>query len=313
MVALLISRGMLITDKPKAELCLSRIGYYRLSAYWYPFRESKTETDPTTGGKRVVVMDNFKPDTKFTTVHDLYVFDKKLRLIVLDALERIEITVRTDIATLLGIHGRLAHRDPKILHGNFARRAKAPGSPKTKLDTWLDRLDKKFDDSREDFAKHFKRKYPNDHLPIWMAVELWDFGTLSHFISGLTVKDKDALALTYGIPNGIMLESWIRCLNDIRNICAHHSRLWNRPLVSQPRWPSANAIAYLDHLQGDTHGQTRLYAALVLLCFMLKKVNPTSTWAKRLSDHVATLPDNPYVTVHNAGFPVNWMTQPIWS
>ena len=105
-VELLMSRGMEITDLAKAEECLARIGYYRLSAYWYPFRKEQNGA----------VEDNFKEGTTFSLSLDYYVFDKKLRLLTLDAIERVEIALRTDIALLLGKFDRQAHRNPEFLH-----------------------------------------------------------------------------------------------------------------------------------------------------------------------------------------------------
>lgn len=310
-VALLKSRGMEITDVARAKACLARIGYYRLSAYWYPNRKSTSSNDPTTGRTTTQVLDDFMAGTKFSDALDFYVFDKQLRLLVLDALERVEIGVRTDIAILLGRHDAWAHRDPSRLHGNFARRL-VYGASRTKHDEWLSRLDDKFQKSKEDFAKHFKEKYPFDQPPIWVAVELWDFGTLSHFFAGMTVADKDAVAAQYGLPKGQMLQTWLRNLNDVRNLCAHHSRLWNRNMASQPSWPPSGQITTLDHLVGQTHSLTRFYASAVILRHLLLTINPSTTWADRLKAHVATLPSNPYVTLQSAGFPTAWETKTIW-
>lgn len=310
-VELLESRGMTITDAGKAKACLARIGYYRLSAYWYPFRESRTVFDKTTGASRLEVLDDFKKGTNFPDVLDLYVFDKNLRMIVLDAMERIEVAVRTDIALLIGKYDPRAHRDPRYLDGIFARRPK-PVTGNTKHQEWLIRQDKKFLDSREDFAKHFKNKYAGDNLPIWIDVELWDFGALSHFYSGLKKADRDKIASAYGLPDGRIFETWLRCLNDVRNVCAHHSRLWNKPLVNRPSWPQAGVCAELDHILGAPQSQTRLYAALVILRCMLKVVNPTSTWASRLMEQVSKLPSNPHIHLSSAGFPTGWHNNAIW-
>lgn len=343
---------MTITDEDKAKACLSRIGYYRLSAYWYPNRKSELYTDRADGRQKTRVLDDFRDGTKFSDALDFYVFDKKLRLLVLDALERVEIGVRTDIAVLLGTHDPWVHRDPSRLHGNFTRPnvppariaqiqgligqnprpssneiAKSVGvSAKTvnsvirnpqraaqsKLDEWLYRLDDKFAKSKEDFAKHFKSKYPNDEPPIWVAVELWDFGTLSHFFSGMKIPDKDAIAARYGLGAGNILEGWLRNLNDVRNFCAHHSRLWNRNMPFIPAWPMAGQVADLDHVVGQQHSLSRFYASAVILRHLLATINPTTTWAQRLKEHVATLPDNPYVTLASAGFPQNWQDENIW-
>lgn len=342
---------MEITDKARAKACLARIGYYRLSAYWYPNRKSETYTD-SNGDQRTRVLDDFRDGTHFSDALDFYVFDKKLRLLVLDALERVEIGIRTDIAVLLGVHDPWVHRDAARLHGNFTRpnvpqarltqiqtlsRQRPRPSPQTiaqavgvnvktvnfvlsnprkasqsKLDEWLSRLDDKFKKSKEDFAKHFKQKYPNDFPPIWVAVELWDFGTLSHFFSGMKVADQDAIAAQYGIPSGSILEGWLRNLNDARNLCAHHSRLWNRNMPFIPSWPTQGQVPVLDHLVGQQQRLSRFYASASILRYLLMTINPTTSWAERLVAHVATLPTNPYVTLASAGFPEDWNAQDLW-
>lgn len=350
-VALLRSRGMEITDEDKAKACLSRIGYYRLSAYWYPNRKSEVYTN-SNGDQKTRVLDDFRDGTHFSDALDFYVFDKKLRLLVLDALERVEIGIRTDMAVLLGVHDPWVHRDPSKLHGNFTRPNVSParltqiqalsrqrpslsrqdiaravgvavktvnfalGNPRkasqSKLDEWLFRLDDKFKKSKEDFAKHFKQKYPNDLPPIWVAVELWDFGTLSHFFSGMKLVDQHAIAARYGIPSGDILEGWLRNLNDARNFCAHHSRLWNRNMPFIPAWPTQGKIPALNHLVGQQHRLSRFYASASILQYLLMTINPTTTWAERFVAHVATLPINPYVTLASAGFPEDWSTQDLW-
>lgn len=338
---------MEISDEPKASECLSRIGYYRLSAYWYSSRMSEVYTDPADNKQKTRVLDDFRPGTKFSDALDFYVFDKKLRLLVLDALERIEVGIRTDIAIRLGVHGAWAHREKAHLHGNFTRPqvsasrmaqlraqqaagksindiAKAVGMKKSAVsfalsnpakvklsnhDEWLVRLDDKFKKSKEDFSKHFKEKYPSDHPPIWVAVELWDFGTLSHFFSGMKMADCDAIAARYGLPDGNLLAGWMRNINDVRNFCAHHSRLWNRNMPFIPPWPQQGDIAALDHVTNHS----RFYASAAILRHLLLTINPSSTWSTRFVEHVTTLPPNPYVTLTSAGFPAGWETQPLWA
>ena len=303
---------MEILDEEKAKSCLARIGYYRISAYWYGFRQSETRLDPLTGKSKLFIKDDFRLGTSFSTILELYIFDKKLRLLVLDALERIEIALRTDIAILLGRHDPWAHRNSRLLHGKFARRPMHGGTVITKHQDWLDRLDRKFNDSKEDFAKHFKLKYAGEQPPIWIAVELWDFGTLSHFFAGMTDPDKNAIASRYSSPPGHIFETWLRCLNDIRNLCAHHSRLWNRPLVNQPSWPTIGAMPRLNHLSGHAHGRSRLYAALLLMREILATMHPSSSWPSRLKDLVNSLPQNTVLTLDSAGFPPGWEAEVAW-
>jgi abortive infection bacteriophage resistance protein len=274
-LTLLEQRGMVISDRAKARRYLQRIGYYRLSGYWFPFRQSTTTTD-TAGKSITTVGDDFVPGTEFARVVDLYVFDKKLRLLMLDAIERVEVALRVDIALRLGQRDPWAHLDPAQLHGNFATRTN-PRTGRTNHAEWRDRLTQLLARSDEDFVQRFRAKYSSPP-PIWIAIEVWDFGMLSHLLAGLTHADQAAIATTYAIPRPELLTSWVRAVNFVRNVCAHHSRLWNRSLIDQPKPPRTGEIPLLDHLAADRHLQSRLYFVAAVLRFFLTKVNPSSHW-----------------------------------
>lgn len=255
----------------------------------------------------------FAPGTKFAQARDLYVCDKRLRLLMLDALERVEVALRTDIAAVLGPVPPFAHRDPALLEGRFARE---PGRGRGETDhaAWLRKLDETTDRSREDFVRHHRRRDPGAPLPVWMAVELWDFGMLSRFLAGMRHADQAAVARRYGVPRPDLLRGWARSLNLVRNIAAHHARLWNRPLVDQPGLPRTGEIAWLDHLAaGGRAGQTRLRAAAAVLRHPLAAVHPASSWPRRLGDHVATLPEAPGVSLRAMGFPPAWDALELWT
>lgn len=305
-IALLKARGLTITDDGRATAALERIGYYRLSGYWYPLR---TSTIANPGGARIV-QDDFRPGTEFGQIVDLYVFDKKLRLLTLDAIERVEVALRTDIALLLGQYSPVAHRDPAYLHGRFTKNL-LRGKSVTGHQVWLHRLDDTTGRSREDFVEHYRQTYSTP-LPIWMAVELWDFGMLSHFLSGMRHQDQATLAAKYGLPRPELLTGWIRSINFARNLCAHHSRLWNRPLVDQPPLPRRGEVPLLDHMTADPHLQKRYYAVAAVLRYLLRYINPTTTWPTRLGDLVATLPAAPGISIRHMGFPKDWTGLPLW-
>ena len=301
---LLESRGMAIPDSAKAEEYLRRIGYYRLSAYWYPFRKLRQINGE-------FVLDNaFKTGTDFRHATDLYAFDKTLRLLVLDAIERIEISVRTEIALALGRHNPLAHRKPAMLDKNFTNGG-SKFSP-THND-WLKRLDDKASASKEEFAVHFRKKYPGEHMPIWIAVELLDFGPLSIFLSGMRYADLQAVSQSYGGLRPHLIKSWIRSFSTIRNVCAHHSRLWNKPLVDQPVLPKLSEIPELDHVVSAPGSNRRLYAALAIMKVLLKQVNPRTKWGERLKTHLATFPKAPNIKIADAGFPEDWEELALWN
>lgn len=117
---ILSDRGMQIDDWETARNYLEKLGYYRLSGYWYPLRSINSKASKEKG--YAVRDDNFIDDSHFKDVIDLYIFDKKLRLMALDALERIEMAIRVDVAHTLGERDPLAHENPNCLHGNFSRK-----------------------------------------------------------------------------------------------------------------------------------------------------------------------------------------------
>jgi len=298
-IALIKGRGMGISDDALAASYLEKIGYYRLSGYWYPYRRSPVD-------------DNFQDATEFAEIIALYVFDKRLRLLFLDVIERIEIALRVRITLQLGQAGALAHRDALALHGNFAKKADLQ-TGRTKHKKWLDLHDKSFDKSKEEFVKHFKAKYPNEYPPLWIAAELWDFGAMSMLFSGLKKPDQMAIAQAFNIQSFGIMESWLHAINVARNICAHHSRFWNKANVVQPKWPRGTACPDLSHLYGNTHAQTRVYGIAALCAYLLQSINPNSLWRNRFKELISEFPESSIINLGSAGFPTGWENEPIWN
>jgi abortive infection bacteriophage resistance protein len=297
---------MAIPDHAKAEEYLQRIGYYRLSAYWYPFRKVAQQEDGS-----FLLGNEFKADTEFKHATDLYAFDKALRLLALDAIERIEISVRTEAALSVGRHNPFTHRDPAMLDRNFT--SAKPPRVVSMYSGWLQKLDEKESSSKEEFAVHFRAKYPGEHMPIWIAVELLDFGPLSILLSGMRYSDLQVVSHSYGGLRPHLIKSWVRSLSAIRNVCAHHSRLWNKPLVDQPALPNIGEVPELNHLLNMPGANQRIYAALAIMRVLLKRINPRTKWAERLKAHVATFPAAPNIKIADAGFPPDWDSLPLWN
>ena len=309
-IALLKSRGMTISDEGKAKDYLQRIGYYRLSGYWYPFRQTEVRKQPE-GTISHIVVDQFRAHTEFKSAVDLYVFDKKLRLMFLDALERIEIGLRVDVASCLGRLDPFAYRNPDLLHGNFTKKVNLTTGHSDHSE-WLARFDKLAAYSREEFILHYKQTY-NSPLPIWIAIELWDFGMLSKFLSGMRHDDLAAIALRYGIPRPELLTSWMRSMNLVRNVCAHHARLWNRSLTDRPKLPKADEVPLLNPLVGDQFANYRLYGVAAVMRYFLRTINPTTAWVDRLKEHLSTFPSAAGINVQQTGFPAGWKNMPLWN
>ncbi len=297
---------MIVSDDALAQSYLNRIGYYRLSGYWYPYRKSvATPTGPR-------MLDDFRDGTKFSEIVELYVFDKKLRMALTDAIERIEIALRVQITLELGKRGPNAHRDRGALHPNFITRV-VRGSTETQHQKWLRLHDDAYLRSKEEFAKHFKTKYPNEDPPIWIAAELWDFGAMSILFSGLRKQDQTNIASFFSIPTFGIMESWLRSLNVARNICAHHSRMWNKASVVQPAWPKPNQAPDLGHIHNKTLAQTRVYGTACMCTYLLRSINPNSHWKDRFKQVVEGFPNSQIINLSSAGFPNDWKNANLWA
>lgn len=299
----LISRGLIVTDQPKALSCLERIGYYRLSGYWYPFR------DRSGSGSGQTVLDSFKVGSTFENAVNLYIFDKELRLLALDALERIEIALRVDISHLLGKYSSFAYWDPSVFHRTFSQDID-PQTGITKHHTWLTKHGQLINRSKEEFVKHNKSKYGLP-LAIWVACEVWDFGTMSTLYNGLAESDQDIISTKYGISNGRIFASWLRSLNYLRNVCAHHSRLWNRNIVDQARLPPEAEVPWVLPFVTDNHARARCFLLFWMARHLLQVINPTSTWANRVKLHMLSFPDLTAIglDLNSMGVVPGWETQ----
>lgn len=307
-LALLRSRGLEITNECAALDYLRRLGYYRLSGYWYPFREKLPISQEA--NIKHQPQNTFLQGAKFQDAVALYVFDKKLRLLVLDAIERLEVAFRVDIAYLLGKEDPFAYINTHLLHGNFTIKID-PRTGKTKHEDWLIKFEQLVLRSKEDFVIHYKTQYKLP-LPIWIAIELWDFGLLSTFYQGMRVIDKTKIAEKYGIPDWRIMENWFRCLNYARNITAHHSRLWNKNLIDRPKLPQPGEIVSFDPLLGNTEVISRVYVVLCILAHFMGYVCPHSSWSNRVTDLIHSFPSIASVSPKDMGFPEDWKQHAFW-
>jgi len=189
---LLQQRNMIIHDRSAALSTLSKISYYRLSAYWYPFRQRDSS------GR---VTDNFVSGSSFEEAVRRYEFDRKLRLLVLDAIERIEVSLRTKLTYHLAHqYGAYGHTDFSNFHPQFHHTH------------WLSELElKEASRSQEEFIRHFKNHYRGfPRLPVWIATEVMSFGLLSKLFRGLKHQDKRIIGEAYDLhpkTNGTTLSA----------------------------------------------------------------------------------------------------------
>jgi abortive infection bacteriophage resistance protein len=289
---LLKARGMIVTDEAAALDYLKRVGYYRLSAYWYPFRKFEVIHDDKDGKQATKAMDAFHPDTQFVDAVSLYLFDKKLRLYLADALERIEISLRVNLSHILGKRSPFAHIENKKphFHPGFAGRPFHKGSQQCCFDAWLKKYRGLVARSKEDFVRHYHANHGSE-LPIWVAVEVLDFGAISQLFSMLSVKDQLAIANRYGVNDWQVFKSWLFSLSYLRNLVAHHSRLWNRNITSKPKLPKRNEVMWCDSFINDEDTRFKPFLLLAITRMLVKAICPNTQWQSRLAEHLEQFPE----------------------
>lgn len=280
-VELLQARGMQVDDPASVAFYLQHINYYRLGAYWLPF-----EADH--GSHR------FQPGTRFDQVLNLYIFDRELRLLVLDAIERIEVSIRAQWAYQMAhCHGPHGHLEPTL--------ARNRGHWQTNLD----KLTKEVERSDETFIAHMTATYAEALPPVWAVCEVMSVGLLSRWYGNLKPADtRRAIAKVYGLDEGV-LGSWLHHLTYIRNTAAHHSRLWNREFTITPELPRSKPF----HLAGQfIPGSRKLYNTLVILLHFMDVISPGHHWRKRLLGLIG----EHRVPTGAMDFPKDWRERPIW-
>jgi len=299
-LTLLKQRGLLVADDVAAIECLHRNGYYRLSAYWYPFRE-------IVAGQR---SDTFLTESSFDDALALYLFDKKFKLLLLDTIERVEIAARAEIALHLGARDPFAYANPQFFRPLFTTPDSAGN---TKHQAWLQKFNEAVRRSKDEFVLHHNRKYgTGSPLPIWIAIELWDFGLLSRFYSAMDTADCVAVASRFAIPRWHVMKSWLRSLNYVRNVIAHHGRLWNLNLADSPSLPSRGLMPDFDDLTTQPNAHTRIYSICCILRHFSQVINPQSSWPQQLAGLIRDFPTIHYANIRDMGFPDDWEKSGSW-
>ncbi len=287
---LLKKRGLIIDDEQKALGYLKTIGYYRLSGYLYSFRQVDTQSPNHK-------LDGFIEGSYFEDAKNLYMFDKKLRQMALDALERIEVALRVNISYELGRYSPTAYLDKQYFDEKFNHRS------------WLTRHQGAIDNEKKKqntFVNHHVQHY--DALPIWVACETWDFGTMSFLFKGMKDSDKDRIAKIYHLQSGSHLQSHLHAFNFIRNVSAHHSRLWNKAIVFK------GSLKGLSDKEWQDLSVKKVFVYFCLMKRMLDVICPNSKWGERFLALLEEFPqvENNTVFLEQMGVNVDPNSWQLW-
>jgi len=297
-VDLLETRGIVFDDKDTAYFLLQHINYYRLEAYWFTYYNTSVPDH------------RFFPGTSFSAVWRDYCFDQKLRLHVLQGLERIEISFKTQFVY------NLAHK-----YGPFPFKKENFIFSQSEWDEKINTLKEECTKSKEQFAEHIKNTYRCEIFPIWALVEILSFGAIVIFYDNM--KDMSVMkqiSRVYGLQPEI-LRSWLKHLYIIRNICAHHGRLWNRRFVKTPKeaisirrdvkdcWQNAPKKADASNPRNDR----RIYNTFLIIDYLLSNIDSGNDLNKNWKPTLVRLIDEYKVDLQRMGFPDDWRANPFWA
>lgn len=282
------SRGLEVKDDENAIDILKYNSYYRLRAYTYPFQDNEAPNHP------------FIQKISIEEIYELYRFDGRLRKLIFRALEKIEIALRTQIiyqfSKTYGSHWQL---EPTIFRDIV------------RFSQHLVSLDREVKRSKETFIDHYNKKYSAPSLPpSWMSLEVSSFGTLSKIYQNLKNSDeKRAVADNFELNDFKTLENWMLCFSHLRNICAHHSRLWNKRLTALPSLPYNTKRPFLSKQEAKSIYKNKLYASLCCMLYILKIIDPNNSFKNDLINLMDTCP---LKQEKEMGFPENWQEQTFW-
>lgn len=266
-VELLKSRGLIVKDEERLLFYLNHISYYHLSVYFKAFQGSDNK---------------FRENTNFEDVLNIYYFDKKLRLLLLDLLERIEMSLKSalsykmtqekrDIFWYLSDKYNYQKNNNKIV--DIINKSRA---------------------SKEIYITHFFNNYSDENLPVWLFFELLSFGACVAIVKGLDNSDKKVISDFYGLSKKTI--QMLHQLSVLRNSCAHYSWVWNKRFTLEVSTsPEYNNL----FIGVNTRS---LYALIIFMQIFIKKISPSSDWLDKLENLI----EEHNIEIERMGFPRDW-------
>lgn len=299
-IALMQSRGLHIPNIARAKMYLQQISYYRLSAYFLPFQSAN---------------DKFDVGITFDHIIKTYTFDRELRLLVFDAIERIEVAIRTQFIYQLAQKYNNSHwqDNPNLFVNPYKDKFGNNVDPYNDFQAIINKA--KSARKPEVYIKHYVDNYnspPNP--PAWMCFELLTIGELSRLYRGLKVKADKKIIADYFKVHPTVFESWLHAITYVRNICAHHSRLWNKDLAVEPMWllkPQADWVS-----PSNYNNTKRVFYFLCVLKYLLNQANHNNDFTAKID---TLLTKYPLVPIKYIGIPsdgkgnlLDWKKEPLF-
>jgi len=284
MIPLLKKRGLDISGEQRAAGYLANIGYFRLSAYFYPLlKEPKTDHI-------------YKEGATFDMALDMYRFDRKLRILLFNEIEKIEVAIRSAMNNWIsdGLNDVFWMTDEKYFKNSVI------------FSKTMDIIQSEISKTKEEFILHFHNKYINPYPPAWMITEIIPLGALYNIFNNLKSKSlKKKVSNTFGLSLPAF-SSWMLILSNLRNLCGHHVRVWNKEISFVASNPLQHTFPWIDSSNTDLK---RIYFRICIIKYLLFTVSPNNIFTRKLKSLLA---EYPTIDVKAMGFPANWQTEPLW-
>jgi abortive infection bacteriophage resistance protein len=284
LIHLLKARGLTIANERKAIRHLTNIGYSRLGAYLHPLLKDPKDEQ------------TYKEGASLDQAMSMYGFDWSLRGFLFREIEKLEIAIRSGLANMISSE----------LDDVFWMTNAEHFRDQSVFDRTITLIQAEIGRTKEDFIARFQLKYDNPYPPAWLIAEIIPFGMLCGIFNNLKVtklKKKLAGYFQLSLP---VFSSWIVTLVNLRNLCAHHSRTWNRESPVIPAMPQSPTGPWINDSSTD---MKRLYYRLCIIKYMLAAVAPDNKFTTRLKQLLSRYPS---IDLNAMGFTADWQNEPLW-
>lgn len=293
-------RGLIFENEQDVLEILRHIGYYSFTGYAYPFRAIHGEIYADASGDT----DKFFQGAHFSDVMELIQFDLEINSILNDLLSIFEKSLGAQLAYVTGVLDPVFYLDKR----NLSKKASAGAHEK-----WLKKFNETLHSQRHtDFVKHHFAKYQGK-LPIWVAIEVMQFGSLTYLYSLLTHSHQREISEKFGLDNTALFEDSLENLRILRNMSAHNSRIWNSKFKRNFPNLSEYWIIEDDLKHAFFTAKNRLYWRIVILVFLTIDNVLAADAIKKLKVILFNMPQIEGIPIlSEMGFPENWRNLEFW-
>lgn len=283
----LIQSGLKGISESELTEVFQSINYYKLRGYTYPYQENSLESAP------------FLPDVKWSYIWTDYIFDLKLRTLLFSSISFIETALKTRLTLVSLTQGILWYKNNRLFKSQMA------------FSSDLVFLQKDWERASEEFKNHYLSKYPESpEPPAWMIFETSSFGPISKFFKNMKpqLPEKENICNYFGFDkaNADKLATWFQNVNIVRNICAHHGRLYSRQLTTAPHF----VVPHKGKWVSSWPNPNRIYATICIIKNFLDICNKNNSFTNDIKELIAMLrPEQ----LPSLGFPKNWESEELFS